>query len=299
MFKAHAQESMYSPGPRRTAMLSVLLLGFVGLPSAAAEPSRTDSQTAASTTRASYDATVRQDRPSAFWNMGSPSSGSERDLTGNGHTGRYIGRPGVATLPNGARVAKFNGTSQYLQVPDAAALSPATRRVLTIEAWMRPDTLIFPDKEGSGYVHWMGKGEPKKHEYVARMYSADNTDKPYRANRISGYLFNPSGGKGAGSFFQDKIRAGQWIHYVLVIYAKPSPGYPVGYTKIYKDGKFRDKDSLKFDGVTYVPKRGNAPFRIGTRDLNSFFKGAIGKVAIYDKELPEPRVKAHYQAMTG
>lgn len=300
MFKTHNRGSTYSPGPRRTAMLSVLLLSFTGLPAVVAEASRYEIRTAASGARESYNATVLQDRPSAFWNIGSPGSGSEWDLTGHGHNARYIGRPAATRLPNGASAAKFNGTSQYMQVPDSAALSPATRGVLTLEAWVRPDTLTFPDTEGSGYVHWMGKGEPNKHEYVARMYSANNTEKPYRANRISGYLFNVSGGKGAGSHFQRDIRAGKWIHYVLVLNSKArSATYPRGYTKIYRDGKQMDQDSLIFEGTAIVPQRGNAPFRVGTRDLRSFFKGAIGKVAIYDKELPAQRIAAHYAAMTG
>ena len=300
MFKAHNRGNAYSPAPRRTAILSVLILSFAGLPAVVAEASRDGLRTAASGATASYDATVLQDRPSAFWNVGSPDSGSERDLTGNGHTGRYIGRPAATRLPNGARAARFNGTSQYMQVPDSASLSPATRGVLTIEAWMRPDTLTFPDTEGSGYVHWLGKGEPNKHEYVARMYSADNTEKPYRANRISGYLFNASGGKGAGSHFQRNIRAGKWIHYVLVLNSKArSAAYPRGYTKVYRDGQQMDQDSLIFDGTAIVPQRGNASLRVGTRDLRSFFKGGIGKVAIYDKELPAIRVAAHYRAMIG
>lgn len=300
MFKIHYRGNPYPPGPHRTAMLSVVLLGFIGLPSTVTEASRPEPLAAGGGTTASYDATVLQDGPTAFWNVASPASGIEQDLTRNGHTGRYVGRPAAAKLPNGARAARFNGTSQYLQIPDAAALSPATRGVLTIEAWMRPDRLIFPDVEGSGYVHWMGKGEANKHEYVARMYSADNREKPSRGNRISGYLFNASGGKGAGSHFQNAIVAGKWIHYVLVINSKArSATYPRGYTKIYRDGKQMDQDSLIFEGTAIVPQRGNAPFRVGTRDLKSFFLGGIGKVAIYGKELPAHRIAAHFRAMTG
>jgi hypothetical protein len=39
--------------------------------------------------------------------------------------------------------------------------------------------------------------------------------------------------------------------------------------------------------------------RCGTRDLNSFFQGAVGKVAVYDKALPAARLLAHVRAMTG
>jgi hypothetical protein len=245
---------------------------------------------------ASYDATVLADEPSAYWSMESPRSGSEKDHTDNKHTGIYFGRPGATKLPNGDTAADFDGKAEYLQVADAAALSPATRGVFTLEAWMRPDALKFPDKEeGKGYLHWMGKGEPGNHEYVARFYSSD-TDRP---NRISGYLFNASGGKGAGSYFQDEVTKGAWIHYVLVINARAtSEKYPNGYIRVYRNGQPKDTTNLDYRGTVIVPERGNAPFRVATRDRDSFFEGAIGKVAIYEKELSRTRIERHYRVMT-
>jgi hypothetical protein len=47
-----------------------------------------------------------------------------------------------------------------------------------------------------------------------------------------------------------------------------------------------------------VPRRGSAPFRVGTRDLRSFFDGAVGKVAVYTKELPRKQVEEHNRVMT-
>jgi hypothetical protein len=284
-----------SAGRRRAALLSVLALGFVGLPPAAAQAERSGLAQAAAA-RATYDQTVLADKPSAYWAMASPRSGTEKDQTPNGHTGTYFGRPAPTKLPNGDTAADFDGKTEYLQVKDAAALSPATHGVLTLEAWMRPDALKFP-VEGTNkrYMHWMGKGEPNNQEYVARFYS--NTDSK-RPNRISGYQFNIDGGKGAGSYFQDKIHPRTWIHYVLVINAKKSGAYPHGYTKIYKNGDLRQQEHLVYRGTVIVPKRGHAPFRVATRDLSTFFEGAIGKVAIYTKELSEKRIKTHYSVMT-
>jgi hypothetical protein len=245
---------------------------------------------------AGYDAVVLSDSPTAYWRMGRPGTSSEPDLSGSRLTGVYAGRRTATALPNGETAAAFDGVTGYLEVPDAAAVSPATEGVLTIEAWLRPDTLDFRHDQGTGYVHWMGKGVAGQHEYVARMYSRDNTEG--RGNRISGYLFDPSGGRGAGSFFQDPIVVGKWIHYVLVINANAkSPTYPNGYTKIYRDGVLRDQDDLSIDGNIIVPKRGSAPFRVGTRDFGSWFKGAVGKVAIYQTELSRSRIASHHAAM--
>ena len=279
------------------AVLSVLALGLVGLPSASAEAGPADLRTPAAR-HLSYDPVVRADRPVAYWGMSTPGAGTEKDLSGKRHEGRYVGAPARTRLPNGDVAADFDGVTQYMEVPDAAGLSPATRGVLTIEAWMRPDTLQFRRAEGSGYVHWMGKGETGKHEYAARMYSLRNEEN--RPNRISGYLFDASGGKGAGSYFQGGVAKGEWIHYVLVINTREkSEKYPNGYTKIYRDGVLKAQNDLNYRGTPITPTRGSAPFRVGTRDLGSFFEGAVGKVAVYDRELSAGRVGVHHRRMTG
>ena len=52
----------------------------------------------------------------------------------------------------------FNGQDSYVEIPGTDDLSPATTGELTIAVWMRPDTLNFPQPEGTGYIHWLGKG---------------------------------------------------------------------------------------------------------------------------------------------
>lgn len=246
-----------------------------------------------------YDSSVLQDSPVAYWRLARPTSGSEASVVGGSAlTGTYAGTRTATTLPNGDPATAFDGATGYFQVPDNAVLSPATRGVLTLEAWMRPDTLQFPNAQSSGYVHWMGKGETNQHEYVARMYSQVNTEN--RPNRVSGYLFNATGGLGAGSYFQDPVVAGTWIHYVLVINANAkSATYPNGYTKIYRDGVLRDTDDLSISGQIIVPSDGTAPLRIGTRDFGSWFQGAVAKVAVYGKELTPAQIAAHHDAMTN
>lgn len=247
------------------------------------------------TSRSSYDTAVLADHPVAYWTLGDTGSALV-DRTGNGHTGRYVGGPARTTLPNGDPATVFDGTTQYAEAPDAGDLSVPRTGALTLEAWLRPDTLQFPNDQSSGYVHWMGKGDAGQHEYVARMYSLENTES--RPNRISGYAFNLSGGLGVGSYFQDPIVAGDWIHYALVINTVDvSADYPTGYTKVYRDGVLRDQDDLS--ELSIVPGDGSAPYRIGTRDFGSFFLGAIGKVAVYDAELSAARVAAHRAAMVS
>ncbi|WP_157273027.1 LamG domain-containing protein [Paenibacillus daejeonensis] len=240
-----------------------------------------------------YDDAVLADNPVGYWKLG-PGGGD--DQSGSGMNGSFNGSPGGKTMPNGDAATVFNGSSQYFTIPDHNLLEVTRSGILTIEAWMRPDTLQFDHAEGSGYVHWMGKGTAGQHSWVARMYNYTNNEN--RPNRISGYAFNLSGGLGAGSYVQDAVTVGEWIHYTLVINTvNTSPTYPTGYTKLYKNGVLRDQDSLI--GYSIVPGNGTAPMRVGTRDLNSFFKGAIGKIAVYDYELTAAQLTSHYAAMDG
>ena len=243
-----------------------------------------------------YDASVLADKPIAYWQLGDPGNTVTDCSATKKHQGTYANNPKTTTLSNGDTVRVFDGTSQYAQIPDADDLSITKTGILTIEAWMRPDVLQFPRQEAEGYVHWMGKGKFGQDEYVARIYSLNNS--AGRPNRISGYAFNLPGGLGAGSYFQDSLTAGQWIHYTLVINANAKSGaYPSGYTKVFKNGVQRDQDSLKEYAI--VPRNGTEPFRIGTRDMNSFFKGAIGKVAVYDYELTPAKLLSHYDTRSS
>jgi hypothetical protein len=262
---------------RRIGLAAILLVLVVAVPLGPA----------ASAAGSAYDEAVLAGGPVAFLD-------GATDLTGGGHDGAFTGEPAATTLPNGENAVQYNGTSQYLTIPDAPELSATHTGAITIEAWIRPDTLQFRRSEGSGYVHWLGKGAPKQHEYVARMYSLTNTEK--RPNRVSGYAFNAVGGLGAGSYFQDSLTSGQWLHYALVINTTDtSARYPTGYTKVYRDGVLRDQDRLA--DYTIVPTDGTAPLRIGTRDLASFFEGAIGKVAVYDRELSASELTGHVRLM--
>lgn len=260
--------------------------------SSTSSPTSTPSPCATLGNKSDYDNTIFEDSPVAYYPF--IESSAACDHSGNGLNGSKYGNLQTTTLPNGDTALVFDGVQDYVEVADNDSLSVTTTGKLTMEAWIRPDTLQFLSEEGSGYVHWMGKGVAGQHEYLARMYSYINDES--RPNRISGYAFNSTGGLGVGSYFQDALTAGQWIHYVFVINtADTSVTYPMGYTKIYKNGSQRDQDNLATLGI--VPTNGNAPLRIGTRDFDSYFEGAIAKVAIYDYELSPFQVLEHYQEM--
>jgi hypothetical protein len=242
-------------------------------------------------TLSNYDRTILTYSPVAYWPL-DPSI--PYDYSGHSLNGVYNNSPSATTTPNGDTVSVFNGINQYFTIDDNDYLEIVRTGILTIEAWFRPDTLQFDYEEGSGYVWWMGKGETNQQSWAARMYSYNNTEGRY--NRISGYAFNLTGGLGAGSYFQDNITVGEWILYTLTINTvNVSNIYSTGYTKIFKNGIERDQDSLL--GYSVIPQNGTAPMRIGTRQLESFFERAVGKVAVFDYELNANQLQIHFNCM--
>jgi hypothetical protein len=194
------------------------------------------------------------------------------------------------TIPTAVLV--FNGQDNYLEIPDDLQFSVASTGQLSVSAWIRPDVLTFPVSQSTGYVHWLGKGEAGQHEWAFRMYNQTTTDNPPRPNRISFYLFNAAGGEGIGSHFQEPVQAGEWIHVVGTADGEV--------TAIYKNGEFKDCDRYTGTGPGpchnypparwIVPTHGTAPLRFGTRDLESFFLGAIREVRIWSRALTAAEV---------
>jgi Concanavalin A-like lectin/glucanases superfamily len=176
---------------------------------------------------------------------------------------------------------QFNGTaSDYIEIAESADFSVGTTGTFTASAWIRPDVLTFPNSESTGYVHWMGKGEAGQQEWTFRMYNQTTTDIPPRPNRISFYVFNLGGGKGVGSYFQELVQVGEWIHVAGIADGQN--------TFIYKNGDF--KQSQSYAGII-TPQGGNAPVRVATRDFNSFFLGAIRGVRFWNRALTDSEVQ--------
>ena len=232
----------------------------------------------ASSAGVSYDRTVLAARPVAYFDV---DGSTTRDLTGHGHRLTYHGGPGTTRLPNGAPAMRLDGKNDYAEIADASDLS-VRRRTLSIEAWVRVGDLNNERVDQGEYVHWLGKGGARGQEYAFRMYN----DATQRSSRVSAYVFNRGGGYGSGSYFEDDLRAGQWMHVGAVFDGKR------GRVRIYRDGVRRDSDG--FESVR--PTNGGAPLRVGTRQMTSFFQGAVAKLAIYNYDA-SGTFRAHVRKM--
>ena len=236
-----------------------------------------------------------------------PTSGlvARYDLNGNandsvgGHDGIIHGAtPTSNRFTNGSSAYSFNGTNAYIEIPDDDVFSIPTTGRFSISAWMRPGTLTFPYSEGgtgqSDYVYWIGKGEGSgvtgQQEWACRMYNFYSSEVPDRTNRVSFYVFNLSGGLGAGSYVQDPMTPLVWIHFVATV------DVAVDTIQWYKDGTLRDTDTLSGFGIT--PGNGTSPVRLGTRDFASYFKGSIDNILFYNRVLSAFEVNQLYHDKT-
>jgi Concanavalin A-like lectin/glucanases superfamily len=260
-----------------------------------------------------YDQTVLCDQPVAYWAM-KASASTEPDLVGS-NNGTYKGAaPTAATLPNNDVAAHFNGSTGYLTIPSAANLSVPTAQSLTWEGWINADTLQFATATSSsdGYIDWMGKCADygPTCEWEARMYSTTTSES--RPNRMSAYIFNSTAGLGSAADWQpvdNLIKASTWYYVVGEYTTLTAPSdcqntsmYP-GSINVWVNGVAWDHSQHGQTGCmsqyNVVPMANDSPLNIGTMAQDTWFPGAVGKVAIYDKLLTQAQINAHYQAMTG
>jgi hypothetical protein len=214
---------------------------------------------------------------------------------------------------NGDPAVDFNGNGEYMTVPTSAAFSIQTAQQLTWEGWIRPDVLQWSassDPYNYGYVDWMGKCQDysPSYEWEARMYATVNSQN--RCNRLSAYVFNPSAGLGSGADWQptcDLLQAGQWLHVIREYQTQSTPSacnsaYP-GTINIWVNGVewnaayHYPTGCMSQYGIK--PQAGGSPLDIGTMAMDSWFPGAVGKVAIYGYLLTPAQIAAHFAAMTG
>lgn len=257
-----------------------------------------------------YDDVILADGPVLYLAMSGTTT--EPDLSGHGHEGSYEGdAPTRSILPNGDAAAAFDGVQRFLTVPSDPAFSIPTTGELTWEAWINPAVLQFPNDSG-GYVDWMGKCAEYSPtcEWEARLYNTTNSQD--RCNRFSAYAFNPSAGLGSGADFQPEcglIEAGAWYHVVGLYTLESAPSscantdaYP-GSIDIWVNGvnwkQSRHGQTGCMSQYDVTPVANDSPIHVGTMAEDSWFQGAVGKLAIYDRLLTSSEIVEHYTAMTG
>ncbi|HMB28516.1 MAG TPA: LamG domain-containing protein [Blastocatellia bacterium] len=247
-----------------------------------------------------YHQKVLAKHPVAYWRLGESGGSTAVDETKHGNDGTYQGDPtyreaGAIRCDQNTAV-KLDGQRSYVEVSDSASFSqPTSGQGLTVEVWVRPDALVFAGETTDPHIHWLGKGVAGQHEWAFRFYSKEST----RPNRISAYIWSPSGGLGAGAYFQDTLEPGKWIH-VVACYDPGDANDPEAGVSIYKNGVLRGGPATQpgalYRAYNIAPAHGAAALRFGTRDLNSFLTGGLDEIAIYPRVLTAAEVLDNYKA---
>jgi hypothetical protein len=133
-------------------------------------------------------------------------NGTAADSSGNGH---HASTSHVTKTTNRFGTLQmayyFDGRSSTLTIPYHDDFSVNTTGFPSISVWVRSEGTSPINEEEllyarSGYVHWFGKGDTSddhgNREWTFRIYSADNTEKPNRHNRMSFCHFRYDGGRG-------------------------------------------------------------------------------------------------------
>jgi concanavalin A-like lectin/glucanase superfamily protein len=256
-----------------------------------------------------YSAVVLAKGPVGYWRLGESAGPTAGDTSGNGFDGAYqgnptLGEPGaISSSADTAIRLKGFGSGDYVEIPDVdgAPFSQPTSGVgLTVEVWMRPDALVFPGQTTQPYIHWLGKGEHSQYEWGLRFYSQDADQRP---NRISAYIWNPSGGEGAGAYFEDPdLQPGGWMHIVACYDPGDWTTDPPAGVSIYRNGVRQlgppSKGTL-YRTFNISPMRGSAPVRLGARDdVSLTLAGGLDEVAIYPRVLTAGEILENYTTGT-
>jgi hypothetical protein len=278
-------------------IVAALVVAVTALDSQAADPVNNGRRPAPAT---SYVEAVLNSKPAGFWRLDETAGPTAHDKSGNNRDSAFRGAvtfavPGALNL-TGDRAARFDGRTAFVEVPsDPSYSQPASGKGLTVEAWIKPSTLEFKGETNDPYVLWLGKGERGQFEWALRLYSRKSS----RPNRISAYLFNRSGGLGAGAFVEEPLKANEWIH-IVACFEPGSRANPKAGVSIFKNGALRGSPATQrgalYSSFDIVPQAGNAPVRIGTRNSTSFFAGDIDEVAIYPRVLDAAEIAAHFRA---
>lgn len=235
-----------------------------------------------------YDDAVLALSPVAYLKLDETSGTTAADSSGNGLNGSYVSAPELASAvtPLGSPAVVFNGVDEYVQVADNDGFSVTDTGELTVMALIRPDSLAMPNTEGSGYVHFIGKGASNQFEWAFRMYQDGNSDG--RENRLAFYVFNLAGNLGVGESLQVPLIAGKWIHLTGTLNEATKR------IEFYRDGVLADDGSYFGNGafVDVTPENGTAPLRAGTRNVSSMFNGAISNLAIFPTALTAAQILA-------
>lgn len=203
-------------------------------------------------------------------------TGDPYEVFSGGGSEISYGGGGVPVGPPPGHALKFDGTDDYIEVPDSSSLDITEE--ITIEAWIKPDS-VAPRPDWSPVV-------VKKCDYAECYGILVTVDQTYL------YFFVQTGGV---SFAGADIPTGEWLH-VVGTWDRTSPNNIDLYFNGVKLGEGPvGTDPIAVSNLPALIGGATASYGDGTSYCPYYFDGIIDEVRIYAKRLPENLIAAHYQ----
>jgi len=212
----------------------------------------------------------------AYWKLDETSAGSYADFY-DGHDGSASGSA-PAPYANGivGGCQDFDGTNDYITVPDNADFDWASDASFAVELWCKFTNVAAPknkvmigrDDGGGGHPHWW--------------LGASHT-----TGLATCYLLDSSG-SGIGITGTTAINDGDWHHLVFV------RDESLNENRLYVDGVMEDSDTYNY-GANFGA---STTIGIGYMAYNAtpdyFYDGLLDEIAIYNRVLSTSEIIQHY-----
>jgi hypothetical protein len=211
-----------------------------------------------------------------------PGDGNANDIfsTNNGNlVGTTVDTPGIV-----GTAFWFDGTNDYVWIPDAPVLHPAN---LTVESWMRCDLLDTPTSNsypGQQYIIFHQNAETGNFEG----FDLAKDREPRYTGTTDTWCFEVTSTTGDNVFVESTtpVKTNVWYHIAGVRGSN--------YIQIYVNGKLEGQTNVDFP-VGY----GNYPLYFATTGESYYdhkFGGALDEIGFYDRALSSNEIAAIYAA---
>ena len=195
----------------------------------------------------------------------------------------------------------FNGNNSNMTIPDSDAYSIPTTGKLAISFWMYNNFSFKGQSSADEFINFFQKKDYQggNHlEWEFRMENETGNDTDLRPCRVSFYIFNITGGEGAGAYIQNNESinscpkmSNRWNHYV--------GGFDGNNSFIYINGiKNTIQSGSALAAYGLILQNTNTQITIG-RDLDStspFLNGSIDNIQIFNNALDNGKIKQIYAA---
>ena len=197
----------------------------------------------------------------ALWTFDEGSGKTLKDITGNGHDGKFVGEPKWVEGKYGGAL-EFDGTSNYVEVADSDKLD--ITETLTWATWFKPSVTI--NSANASAYRLMSKNDA--YFFLFNYEQIGNL----------GFLIKTSGTNYFVHSKTNEWKEGEWYHVVGT--------YDGKVLKIYINGELEGEKDHK-GSIDASP----LTMWIGADDLPHYFPGAIDETHVYNQTLDNDEVK--------